>query len=202
MGEIDQAVLLTVLKHGKITFRTLQKTNGISPRILRKHLDGLIVRKLVHEEGGTEWVRGKKLWYTLTEKGKKDCVRTALGDLSLSLNVIDEIAARVVIDPQRLEEWRDSAREAVRTVAKDDEIPLGKRIEQTSRVRESYFGSFREALRSVHQISLRLFASQKTLEMIEKFHRGVYVLVGENGILNLVSEDDIVKHLDIPVTSL
>jgi predicted ArsR family transcriptional regulator len=202
LGEIDQTVLLTVLKHGRITFRTLQKTNGISPRILRKHLDGLILRKLVHEEGSEEWVRGKKLWYILTEKGKKNCIRAALDDLSLSLNVIDDIAAQVSIDPERLKQWRDSAREAVRTVAKDDEIPLGKRIEQASRVRESYFGAFREALRSMHQISLRLFASRKTLEMIEKFHRGMYVLVSENGILNLVSEDDVVKHLDIPVTSI
>jgi hypothetical protein len=120
----------------------------------------------------------------------------------VSLSVVDRIADHVISDEDKLKGWRASAREAVRKVAKDDDVPLPEKIELTQRMRERYFGSFRRALRTMQQISLKLFASPRVAEALELFHGDAYFLVHENSIINIVLEDEVLKHTGIQVTSM
>jgi hypothetical protein len=81
-------------------------------------------------------------------------------------------------------------------------VPLAKKIDLVAGIRASYFGPFRNALRTMHQISLRLFAPTKTLEMLERLHGDIYMLVKENGVIDIASEGEVLKHADIAVTSM
>jgi hypothetical protein len=54
----------------------------------------------------------------------------------------------------------------------------------------------------MHQTCLKLFASRKTLGMLEVLHGHVYVFVTEKGIMNVVSEGEVLKHTNISVTSM
>jgi len=194
-------ILSALLEHDRMNYQKIVAL-GIRRRNARIRLDKLKRKGFVREEGRKEWKQGKQLFYSLTDKGREEFFRQALGNIKQSLRDIDRIAAKVFSDPKLLEEWRDSAQEAIRKVAKNDTVPLPKRIEQTARMREGNFGSFRNALRTMHQISLKLFASRKTFEMFEKLHEDFYLQVKENGVIDIISENEILKHTDIPVTSM
>ena len=70
--EITLKLLLALSENKKITFRNIQDKTKISPRIIRRYLDQLISRRLVNEEGRENWKHGKKLYYSLTEKGRRE----------------------------------------------------------------------------------------------------------------------------------
>jgi hypothetical protein len=125
-----------------------------------------------------------------------------MDNIRQSPSAVERIAGKVSSNPVGVEEWRDSAQEAIRETAKDDTLPLQKRIEQTAGMRESNFGAFRNTLRAMHQISLKLFAPPEVRDTFEKFRADFYVLVKENGIISVASEDEVLKHVDIPLTSM
>jgi len=73
--EITLKLLLALFNNEKTTFSNIQDKTKISPRIIRRYLDQLISRRLVNEEGRENWKRGKKLYYSLTGKGRRECQR-------------------------------------------------------------------------------------------------------------------------------
>jgi len=180
----DQAVLLSILKDGKTTFRNLQKAIKISPRSLRRYLNRLVQRKLVKEEGKQGWKRGKKLEYSLTEKGRQECVEVALENVSKSLEVMNTITSQMFSEPQKLAAWREEARHTIHTIAGADTLPLGEKIRQTMKIREAYFGPFRRALRTMHLIALKLFRPRAASGTLVG---DVYILINEKGVIEAVS---------------
>jgi DNA-binding HxlR family transcriptional regulator len=77
MEQKDQAILLALLKLIAASFNELQKETKMSPRILRHHLDRLLIRGLVRNEISKNWERGMPHSYSLTKKGRKEAVQTA-----------------------------------------------------------------------------------------------------------------------------
>lgn len=197
--DTNQNVLLAILKHEKTTFRNLQKTVNISPRTLRRHLNRLAQKKLVKEKGRQGWQRGKKLEYSLTEKGRRECVLAALENIDKSLEVVDTITVQMFSKPQALAARREEARHAIHTIAASDNLPLEEKIRQTMKIRDVYFGTFRRSLRRMHLIAIKLFASHAaSANMVGD----VYLLINENGVINAVKEDEILMHPNISVISM
>jgi predicted ArsR family transcriptional regulator len=187
---------MALLPKGKTTFRNLQKTTGISPRIMRRYLDELINKKLVYEEGRKAWKRGKQLRYSLTAKGQQECVRAALENVNKSLEVVNTITSHMLSTPQALAARREEARHAVHTIAASDSLPLEEKIRKTMRIRDVYFGTFRQSLRKMHLIAVKLFAPPSA-----NMAGNMYLLINENGVINAVKEDEILMHPNISVIS-
>lgn len=195
--DTNQNVLLVILKHEKTTFRSLQKIVNISPRTLRRHLNWLIQKKLVKEKGRQAWQRGKKLEYSLTGKGRRECVFAALENIDKSLEVVDTLTVQMFSKPQVLAARREEARHVVHTIAASDSLPLEEKIRQTMRIRDVYFGTFRRSLRRMHLIAVKLFAPHSA-----NMAGDVYLLIHENGVIDAVKEDEIFMHPNISVISM
>jgi DNA-binding HxlR family transcriptional regulator len=213
-----QTILLSVLQKGKTTFRKLQKATNISPKTLKQRLKLLVRRKLVKEEGRKSWKRGKKLEYSLTEKGRQEWFNVAFQDVNKNLELINTIVSQMLSKPQELAARREEARHIVHTTAagaevlpleeaaerleelfkKDKNSVLEEKIQQIMKIKDAYFGPFRKALRNMHSIAFKL-APQATSRTLVG---GVYILVTEKGVINAVSEDEILRHPDISVISM
>ena len=74
---------------------------------------------------------------------------------------------------------------------------INARARQTAKKRETYFGPLRKALKTMHQITLKLLHAR-----VGAMLGNVYILINEEGVINAVSEDEIIKHPDITVTSM
>ena len=193
-------ILKELLKQDKMHYRELVDITGLHPNTVRRELDSFIKQGLVREEGRENWKRGKKLWYSLTEKGKKECFRTSLNDFTQSLNVIKEITTQMLSEPLKLEEWRETGRRAIQDITGAKDLTLEKRFQQSMKKREAYFGTFRKALRDMHKISLNL-APSKVRESLSlnlapsktcrSLFGEVYINVTEEGIINVVSEEEL-----------
>ena len=62
--------------------------------------DELVTRELIREEGRENWKRGKKLEYSLTDKGRMHLVRGSLENLE----TVDKAITQMYATPQRLQE--------------------------------------------------------------------------------------------------
>jgi predicted ArsR family transcriptional regulator len=196
---INDEILVALMEKDRVTFRALQKVTKVSPRILKRYLGQLVKTRLVKEEGRKGWMRGRKLEYRLTERGRQECFQEAVRNVDESVNVINRITSQMLSKPQELAALREEARHVIHTIASADGVPLEEKIGQTTKIREAYFGSFRKALRTMHQITLKLFtprAASKTLV------GDVYILINEEGVIDAISENEILKHPDISVTSM
>ena len=74
-----------------------------------------------------------------------------------------------------------------------------EKIRQTMKIRDTYFWSFRRTLRTMHQIALKLFTPRNASRNLVG---DVYILINEKGVINAVSEDEILRHPDISVISI
>lgn len=83
---------------------------GINPHATRRELDGLVHEGLIKEEGREKWKQGKKLFYSLTEKGRAEYIRQAFDTLNKTLIDIKEISDAILSDPEKLEEWKKISR--------------------------------------------------------------------------------------------
>lgn len=157
---------------------------GIRRNTARLKLDKLIRRRLVHEEGRENWKQGKKLWYSLTEKGKKECMCIALNNLNESFKVVEKLTAELLSAPSRLEEWRKMSREAFFDVKITEDMPLEERFKRFNEYTEEWYGALRRALRSMHEIFIKIclpFAILKAFPDADYFIRintrgGVHII--------------------------
>lgn len=97
MDDFGLKILFGLLENEHISFRQLQQVTEISPNTLKKHLDLLKRSKLVHEEGRNikENQRGKKFHYSLTGRGKDECLREAVRNANYVLGMLHRITTAI-----------------------------------------------------------------------------------------------------------
>ena len=107
----DQTILLAIFENPNASARTLQKKTGISPRILRTHLDDLDTRGLVHQEKpkGVKDTHYPAYPSTLTKKGiDYICDKRLFNDLwreaMAPLKILRNLVARLAHDPKWMEQ--------------------------------------------------------------------------------------------------
>ena len=80
---------------------------GIHPKYAKKELKTLRDKGLIEEKNRTKPVeRGRKLCYSLTEKGRAEYIRQAFDTANKALRDIKEISDAILSDPEKLEEWK------------------------------------------------------------------------------------------------
>jgi len=142
----------------------------------RETLNDLITKKLVHEEGRENWKRGKKLWYSLTKKGREYFYRQALKDVAEALKQVHNLTKHLS-NTEKLSELRaflhqpsilDSENEALRNGTLTLEQVL-KRFEARSRTTR---GLLTESLKTIYgiflEVSLRPFEGRDLVMGITK----------------------------------
>ena len=191
-------ILLALLENDTMTYQQIVDL-GIRRQNARARIDNLIHQGLVREDGRNDWKRGKKLWYSLTDNGREECFRLAADNLNEGIKAISTILTLMEQNPSRFEEWRDKVQTAVQNAAKGEELTLEEKVEQARKIRDTNFSAFRNALKIMHGISLKLFAPRAVMENMSG---GVYLHVSENGVIDVLSEDEPIKHPDITIASI
>jgi predicted ArsR family transcriptional regulator len=191
-------ILLALLENDTMTYQQIVDL-GIRRQNARARLDNFIHQGLVREDGRDDWKRGKKLLYSLTDNGREECFRLAADNLNEGIKAISTILILMEQNPSRFEEWREKVQTAVQNAAKGEELTLEGKVEQARKIRDTNFGAFRNALKIMHGISLSLFAPRAVMENMSG---GVYLHVSENGVIDVLSEDEPIKHPDITIASI
>ncbi len=192
------SILLALLENDTMTYQQIVDL-GIRRQNARKRLDNLIQQGLIREEGRKDWKHGKKLWYSLTDNGREECFRLAADNLNEGIKAINTILRLMERNPSRFEEWRQKVQTAVQNVAKAEELTLEEKVEQARKIRDTNFSAFRNTLKIMHDISLKLFAPRS---VTENMSNSVYLHVSENGVIDVLSEDESIKHPDITIASI
>jgi hypothetical protein len=91
------------------------------------------------------------------------------------------------------------SKQPIKNVAKGEELTLEEKVEQKRKIRDTNFSTFRNALKIMHDISLKLFAPHSVME---NMGGGVYLHVSKNGVIDVLSEDEPIKHPDITIASI
>ena len=86
---------IKVKKH-KTTFAWIAKIRN--RQSCRKELDEYIKNGWVREEP-ENWKQGQKKWYSLTEKGMKECARLVCGDISRGFKSLNRFSSGLLSDP-------------------------------------------------------------------------------------------------------
>lgn len=197
MDKEDSDQIMLALFDKKMTYADIARLIRQRKKA-RLVLNDLIEKQLISEEGRENWKHGKKLWYSLTEEGKMEYLRIAFVSIEENLKVIDRIISQTLSEPQKLEEWHEKIQTAIRDVAKAEELTLEEKIQRTMNIRDTHFGSFRTALRNMQQISLKL----APLTVKRTIIGDAYLHVNQNGVIDVLSEDELLKHPDITVMSM
>jgi len=161
LRDIDQILLLTLLEHGKITFRKLRDVSKISPRIMRRHLDSFLEKGLIHEEKRSDWKRGQKIHYNLTRKGREACIRFVFNNVNESLKIVQRISTKILSDPARLKEWRKMSRETLFKIKITDGMPLDERIKTVMAEMKKIYGPLWEGYKAMHKLICQLTLPQE-----------------------------------------
>lgn len=101
--------------------------------------------------------------------------------------------------PDILEEWRKATQTVIRGIAKAEELSLEEKVHKVAKTRDVSFGALRKALWNMHQISLKLFAPPAA---IRNMGNDQYLKVSKDGVINVLSEDEPIKHPGITVKSI
>ncbi len=192
------SILLALLENDTMTYQQIVDT-GIRRQNARTKLDNLIQQGLIHEEGRDNWKHGKKLHYRLTDNGREECFRQAADNLNEGIKAINTILTLMEQNPNRFEEWRQKVQTAVQNAAKTEKLTLEEKVEQTRKIRDTNFSAFRNALKIMQDISLKLFVPRSVMENMSG---GVYLHVSKNGVIEVLSEDEPIKHPDITIASI
>jgi predicted ArsR family transcriptional regulator len=187
----DLIILNALLRKPRLTFQEIVNFWGFKRALnrnrARARLDALIENQIIREDNREQWKRGRKLWFVLTEKGKSVLLEKTLSSVKESLETVGVLVSGMLSEPEKLVEWKKTGQKAVRNIVKAEDLTLEEKIQQTMKTRDVYFGTFRRALWKMHQISLN-FAPSK----ISQIPLGeVYVHVTERGVINVVSEDEL-----------
>ncbi len=153
----------------------------------------------MQEECREQWKHGKKLHYRLTDNGREECFRQAANNLQEGIKTIHTILTHMEQNPARFEEWRQKVQTAIQNAAKTEELTLEEKVEKAKKIRDTNFSTFRNALKIMQDISLKLFAPRSVTENMSD---GVYLHVSKNGVMEVLSEDEPIKRPDILVASI
>lgn len=162
----DNFRLLKVLyfQNEKMNFRSiivelnrLRHGTDTHPKTARAMLDRLIKRGLIKEEGRTSWKRGKRLWYSLTEKGKIKFMYEAMERVNEGLRVMKEFSDRLLAEKAKLEEWRTASLEAILNVPITEDMPLEERNSRVLAEEKRSFGLLTETYKNLHNLMIQVF---------------------------------------------
>jgi predicted ArsR family transcriptional regulator len=87
-------ILLELFKKGRMTYADITRL-GYQREDARILLTGFIKHKLIREEERKNWKRGKKLWYSLTAKGKRQLFASKSNDAWEALETLKEVVKAV-----------------------------------------------------------------------------------------------------------
>jgi DNA-binding PadR family transcriptional regulator len=176
-----------------------------------KYLHRLIDEGLIEETLSIGKQRPRRRVYHITDKGMLAIFSSNTEAIRRSLESLEVLTTFLLSKPKILDEWRKSTRAVVRGIAETKGLSLeeileglmaGKfedQVKLAQKERDAQFGSFRKVLRNMHQISLRLFASPSEIKAVG---HDVYLHVNDNGIIDVLAEDEPIKHADIAVKSM
>jgi predicted ArsR family transcriptional regulator len=148
-------ILKLLFEKKKMNYRDITDT-GIHPNVARRELDQLIRKRLVKEEGRENWKRGKKLFYSLTEKGRTAYIHVAFDAVDKALRDVKEISDVILLDPKKLEEWRKMSNEAFYAIKITENMPLEERIKTFKTEHERIYGPLNESYKNLHAIICQL----------------------------------------------
>jgi predicted ArsR family transcriptional regulator len=156
LPEVRQTLLLTLFKNGKITFRKLQETSQVSPRIVNRYLKTLVNEKLVHETGRKGWKQGKRLWYSLTKKGRAECISLTINELNETLKVVQEIGIRILSEPSLMDEFREKSRQALFETKITESMSVDERVRVVVAEMNRIYGPLIQSYRAMHKLMVQL----------------------------------------------
>jgi predicted ArsR family transcriptional regulator len=195
----DLTILNALLRKPRLTFQEIIDLKEFNRNQTRKRLTTLIKKRLIKEENKKSWRQGQKLYFALTQKGRELLWTHTLDSVKVSLEMIDILASEALSRPKELAALREEARHAIHTIATDESLSFEESAQQTAKTREAYFGPFRKALETMHQITLKLFTPRAAARTLLA---DAYISINEEGVIDAISAEDITKHPDITVTSI
>lgn len=198
----DQTILLTLFQHGEMTFRALQKATSVSPRILRVHLDHLIVGKLVRERGRQGRKQGQKLWYTITSTGEKHAAKVALEDIVSATTTMETMVNAIAEEPQKISELRKAleqqslsyAEESAKKIKMMDRNPT---MEETVALFEkgNKIGALARSLKNLYHIYLDVALSNAFRSDSRSGYKEGFVMgITKEGGIYLIPVASLKKH--------
>jgi len=188
-----------LLREGRLSFQQIVDLGLFNRNRTRRRLNSLIEVEVVREENRDRWRRGQKLWFVLTEKGKSILLEKVLDSVLENIKMIDVLTSGMLSEPERLEEWKETAQKEVREIVKAEDLTLEEKVQRSMKTREAYFGAFKKALRNMHQIALNLAPQNVRKSLIGE----VYVCVTEKGVITAVSEDELLAWApEVPIHTL
>jgi hypothetical protein len=176
-----------------------------------KYLNHVIDEGLIEEKLSVGKPKHRGRTYQITPKGMLAIFGNNTDNIRLSIESLSTLTTFLLSKPDILDEWHKTTRAVVQGIAKTEKLSLeeilegmmagkfGDQVKLAQKERDSQFGSFRKVLRNMHQISLRLFASPSEIKAVG---HDVYLHVNDNGIIDVLAEDEPIKHPDIAVKSM
>ena len=150
-------VLKALFENQKMYFRSIgSDIEGLqNPSFTKRVLDELIDGGFVKREANENW-RGRKVFYSLTPKGRTEYIRIALNDVNRALETIKSIGDNLLSDSSKLEEWRRMSREALLQFKITEDMPLNGRINTVLAATHKTYGPLIESYRNMHRIICQL----------------------------------------------
>jgi len=122
--EKTKKMLLALTEAEKMTYQQIVNL-GFNRNYARKRLNELIEQSFIHEEGRKTWKPGKKLFYSITSKGRKEVLNLTLNNINEGLTVIQKIGYSFL---DKGKEWRKVTRKAYFDVKITENMTLEERI--------------------------------------------------------------------------
>jgi predicted ArsR family transcriptional regulator len=157
LDRTDRRILIGLLKDEHVTFRHLQKTTSISPRILNEHLTDLEKRKyVVKAQDGS---RALGYDYSLTVKGRQAANQAAIESLEEGTRVLsktEDIFRMFIPEPGTEERFRKKYKESMRAIWTQQDIPEDEKRRETYELALTTYGRLNEIYRALHKFLIRL----------------------------------------------
>lgn len=210
LDEVERALLKLTVDGKEYRFSDFEKAlmrrkedtvkGKYAKATISKYLKTLLDKGLMEMNLNREY---RKVLYRITEEGQLALLEKSLNETIERLASLESITTVLISKPEILEEWRNTTQTIIRGITKAEDLPLEEKIEKVAKTREGSFGAFRKALWNMHQISLKLFAPRSVIENISNgVYDGVYLHVNEDGVIDVISENEPIKHNDIKVISM
>jgi DNA-binding PadR family transcriptional regulator len=149
--DVQIRILELLFEKKKMNYRDITDS-GIHPNIARRELDKLIRKRLVIEEGRENWKRGKKLFYSLTKKGRETYIHAVFDSASKALKAIQQITDIMLSDPKQLIDWKKARFSRIKALKTSEP----KTVEELNVEMYQIHGPLHEGYKNLHKIILLL----------------------------------------------
>jgi DNA-binding HxlR family transcriptional regulator len=161
-------ILKLLFENRKLHYRGIVDF-GIHPKYAKQDLEELRIKGLIKEEGRVKRVEhGRKLFYSLTEKGRAAYIRIAFDTADKALKDIKEISDAILSDPKKLEEWRKMSHETFYATKKPQDKPLDESMQLTDTEMYKIYGPLYESYENLH-IIIHLLSLPPPLHYVPMF---------------------------------